>query len=286
MNRRHFVKGAAAGALGASLPFASAAAAPEAGTSRRSYMPLRADVRLGIASYSLRTLDREHAVAAISDLGVEYVSVKSMHLPYDAAPEEIDRGIREFSDAGIRVVGGGVIYLTEDSDESMRPLFDYAKAARFPLMVIGPTRETLPRVERFVREYDIPVAIHNHGPEDEQFPAPSDALAVIGDMDERIGVCVDVGHTTRTGNSVVDEIRLAGTRLFDIHMKDLKDLSDARSQCVVGQGAMPIPAIFRTLLEMDYPGYVNLEYEIDAQDPVPGMKQSFAYMRGVLDGMA
>jgi hypothetical protein len=36
---------------------------------------------------------------------------------------------------------------------------------------------------------------------------------------------------------------------------------------------------------MGYDGYVNLEYEIDADDPVPGMQRSFAYMRGVLDGM-
>jgi hypothetical protein len=36
---------------------------------------------------------------------------------------------------------------------------------------------------------------------------------------------------------------------------------------------------------MRYAGYVNLEYEIDADDPLPGMKQSFAYMRGVLAGL-
>ena len=33
-------------------------------------------------------------------------------------------------------------------------------------------------------------------------------------------------------------------------------------------------------------GYVNLEYEINAKDPLPGMQVSFAYMRGVLAGIA
>jgi len=167
----------------------------------------------------------------------------------------------------------------------MRPLFEYARTAGFPLMTIGPTRETLPRIERFVREYNIPVAIHNHGPEDEVFPAPSDAMEFIRDMDPRIGVCVDVGHTARTGHDVVGEIRGAGSRLFDMHIKDLSDLSDRDSQVVVGQGAMPVPEIFAALSEMSYAGYVNLEYEIDPDDPVAGMQQSFAYMRGVLAGL-
>jgi sugar phosphate isomerase/epimerase len=70
-----------------------------------------------------------------------------------------------------------------------------------------------------------------------------------------------------------------------MHMKDLADLTDRDSQVIVGQGKIPIPDIFRQLQAMNYPGYVNLEYEIDAKDPLPGMKQSFAYMRGVLAGM-
>jgi sugar phosphate isomerase/epimerase len=60
---------------------------------------------------------------------------------------------------------------------------------------------------------------------------------------------------------------------------------DRESQCIVGEGAMPITAIFQQLVTMGYTGYVNLEYEIDAADPLPGMKQSFAYMRGALAGL-
>jgi sugar phosphate isomerase/epimerase len=71
-----------------------------------------------------------------------------------------------------------------------------------------------------------------------------------------------------------------------MHAKDLRDLRDKESQCIVGEGKIPIPALFRQLDKMRYSGYVNLEYEIDAADPLPGMKQSFAYMRGVLAGLA
>jgi sugar phosphate isomerase/epimerase len=157
--------------------------------------------------------------------------------------------------------------------------------AAMPLMVIASTPTTLPRVERFVREYDIKVAIHNHGPEDQYFPGPRDALPIIHDMDPRVGLCVDLGHTTRTGVAIVEALVEAGDRVLDVHVKDLRDLMERESQCIVGEGAMPIPAIFRQLVEMDYDGHVNLEYEIDAQDPLPGMLQSFAYMRGVLHGL-
>ncbi len=48
---------------------------------------------------------------------------------------------------------------------------------------------------------------------------------------------------------------------------------------------MPMVEILRQLKKMNYQGYANLEYEIDKYNPLNGMKQSFAYMRGVLDGL-
>lgn len=129
------------------------------------------------------------------------------------------------------------------------------------------------------------VAVHNHGPEDRFFPGPPDVLPIIKDMDPRVGLCVDVGHTARTGVDAVAAIAEAGDRVLDMHMKDLRDMSDRDSQCIVGEGKMPVAAIFRQLMAMNYQGYVNLEYEIDASNPLPGMKQSFAYMRGVRTGM-
>jgi sugar phosphate isomerase/epimerase len=104
-------------------------------------------------------------------------------------------------------------------------------------------------------------------------------------MDARMGLCVDVGHTVRAGTDVVQALKDAGPRVLDLHMKDLTDLTDRDSQVIVGEGNIPIPDIFRQLLAMNYQGHVNLEYEIDARDPLPGMKQSFAYMRGVLGGI-
>jgi sugar phosphate isomerase/epimerase len=105
-------------------------------------------------------------------------------------------------------------------------------------------------------------------------------------MDARMGLCIDVGHTVRTGTDVVRAVADSGPRLLDMHAKDLRDLKVAESQCIVGEGKIPIAEIFRQLDAMRYAGYVNLEYEIEPDNPLPGMKQSFAYMRGVLAGFA
>ncbi len=278
-SRREFVKTAALGTAAMALPAPAAAFASSGPSSAAT------KIKLGVASYSLREQSRDDAIAAILTLRAQYVSIKSFHLPYESTPEELAAGRKEFEDAGLTIVGGGVITLQQDNDEDIRTYFEYAKAAGMPLMVIAPTPTTLPRIERFVREYDIKVAIHNHGPEDQYFPGPREALPIIGDMDPRVGLCVDLGHTTRTGVDIVEAIAEAGDRVLDIHVKDLKDLMARDSQCIVGEGAMPIPDIFRELAAMDYSGCVNLEYEIDAYDPLPGMQRSFAYMRGVLAGL-
>ncbi len=279
MNRRDYLKAAAVGAAG--LPLAGSLTG-FAGPTRAA--PPTA-LKLGVATYSLRELSRADAIAAVQALRAKYVNIKSFHLPYESTPDELAAGRRAFEEAGLTIVGGGVITLQKDDDDDVRTYFEYARAAGMPLMIIAPTPATMPRIERFVREYGIGVAIHNHGPEDPHFPGPRDALRVIRDMDPRVGLCVDLGHTARTGADVVEALAEAGDRVLDIHAKDLKDLRDRESQCIVGEGAMPMPAIFRQLAAMGYQGCVSLEYEIDAANPLPGMQRSFAYMRGLLHGL-
>ena len=240
---------------------------------------------LGVASYSLRKLSRAQAIAAVKALRTPFINIKSFHIPYETSLAERRAARKEFEDGGLKIVGGGVIPMQEDSDAAVQRYFDYARDCGMPLMAIAPSARVMPRVEKFVKQYDIKVAIHNHGPEDEHFPAPADALKVIRGMDPRVGLCVDVGHTARTGTDVVQAVSAAGSRLLDMHMKDLRDLSDSESQCAIGEGVIPVPAVFRTLLDIGYSGYVNLEYEIEPEDPLAGMQRSFAYMRGVLDGM-
>lgn len=128
--------------------------------------------------------------------------------------------------------------------------------------------------------------MHNHGPEDKTFQAPHQVLDAVKDLDPLVGLCIDIGHSIRAGSDVVEAIALAGPRLLDIHMKDLRKADDKQSQCDVGKGVVPVPEIFKQLKKMNYPGYVNLEYEINSDNPTPGMMASLGFMHGVLAGLA
>lgn len=279
-SRRTFMKAGLAGVAGAVLDGPGLALAAPLETRRAD------SLRLGVASYSLRQFPRGEAIEMVMALGTPYVNIKSFHLPYELSATELAVGRQEFEAAGLQIVGGGTITFETDTDAEVRRYFDYAKGAGMPLIVATADPAILPRIERFAREYDLRVAIHNHGPEDRHYPSPYDALRHIEGMDARMGLCVDIGHTVRAGTDVVQVLRAAGSRVLDLHIKDLADLTDRDSQVIVGQGNIPIAAIFRQLLAMDYQGAVNLEYEIDVANPLPGMKESFAYMRGILAGIS
>ena len=243
------------------------------------------DIRLAVATYSLREFRRDLAIKMMKDLGVRFASVKEYHLPYNDTPKELADGRKKFQDAGIEIVAGGVISLEKDDDADIRRHFDYAKVCGMPVMSIAPTAETMPRIERFVKEYNIKIAIHNHGPEDKIFPSPLDVLKFVKNLDPRMGCCIDVGHCVRAGTDVIEAIDAAGPRLFNMHMKDLTSFTAKESQVAVGEGKMPVREIFEALIKIKYSGWVDLEYEIHGDDPMPGVTESFAYMRGVLAGM-
>jgi sugar phosphate isomerase/epimerase len=247
--------------------------------------PAAPAVRLGVASYSLRKMPLDRALEMIRTLRTPYVNFKSVHIPYEKSAQELAAIRQSITAAGFVIAGGGTITFAKDTDEDVRRYFEYARAAGMPIIVGTGAPGVMPRVERFAREFDIKVAIHNHGTEDKHFPSPYDVLAVVKNMDPRMGLCIDIGHTVRTGTDVVKAITDAGPRLLDMHAKDLRDVKAKESQCIVGEGAIPIADIFRALGAIGYAGHVNLEYEIDADDPLPGMKQSFAYMRGVVAGL-
>jgi len=281
VSRRRVLLGGAAMALGGTR-LARAAAGVKQETAGKSAMP----IKLGLASYTFRNFTRAQMIGFMKELSVYDLNAKDAkdHLPMDPAAEE--QAVADYTAAGIRLHAAGAIYFQKATDDDIRSKFEYLKRAKIPVMVAGdPTPENLPRIESFAKEYDIRVAIHNHGPEDKLWPSPLDILKDIKGMDSRIGCCIDVGHTVRAGTNVVEAIHAVGPRLFNMHMKDLTDFSAKESQVAVGDGKMPIRGIFEALIAIRYPGFVDLEYEVHADDPMPGVSKSYAYMRGVLAGM-
>jgi sugar phosphate isomerase/epimerase len=280
LSRRDFVRsGVVAGAA-----YAASSALPAAG--QASSATGTAPVHLGLASYTFRNFNRGQLIGFMKQLNVLALNAKDVkdHLPMD--PTEEAKAIEDYHAAGIQLHAAGTIYFDKDEDADIRNKFEYCKRAGIGVIVAGdPAPGTLPRIEKFVKEYDMRFAIHNHGPEDKLWHSPLDVLKVVGNMDPRMGCCIDVGHTVRAGTDVIEAIQQVGPRLFDMHIKDLTDFQSKDSQVAVGDGKMPIRRIFETLIAMKYNGFVDLEYEVHGDDPMPGVIASFAYMRGVLAGM-
>lgn len=280
ISRRTFLQSSAIATTALAAPALSALAAPKAASGAPSL------IRLGLASYTFRNFARAQMIAWMKQLDLTGLNAKDTkdHLPMDPTAEA--QAISDYETNGIHLHAAGTVYFPKDEDDDIRSKFEYAKRAGIKVIVAGdPLPAALPRIEKFVKEYDIRFAIHNHGPEDKIFPSPLDVLKAVQSMDPRMGCCIDVGHCARAGTDVVEAIHAVGPRLFNMHMKDLTDLSVKESQVSVGQGKMPVREIFEALIKINYPGWVDLEYEVHGDDPMPGVTESFSYMRGVLSGM-
>lgn len=243
-------------------------------------------IRLGLASYTFRNFTRAQLIAFMKQLNLIDLNAKDAtdHLPTDPALEA--QALADYAAAGIKLHAAGAIYFDKDEDDDIRAQFEFCRRAGINLMVARvPAPTTLPRIEKFVKQYDIRVAVHNRGPEDKSFPSPFDVLKAVKDMDSRIGCCIDVGHAARAGANLVDAIHAAGPRLYNLHVKDLASFNSKEIQVAVGDGILPFREMFEALIAIRYPGFVDLKYEIHPDDPMPGVIASFSYMRGVLAGM-
>ena len=281
LTRRRFVQAGALTAAGLAVSGATAATAqPRAAAGKPS------PIKLGLASYTFRNFSRAQLIAFMKQLQLTELNAKDTkdHLPAD--PQAEAAALADYAASGIRLHAAGAIYFRKDEDADIRAQFEYARRAGIGVIVAGdPTPEMLPHIEKFAREYDTRIAIHNHGPEDKVWPSPLDVLKAVNGMDPRMGCCIDVGHCVRAGTDVVEAIHAAGPRLFNMHMKDLTNFTDKDSQVAVGEGRLPFREIFEALAAIRYPGFVDLEYEVHADDPMPGVISSYAYMRGLLTGM-
>ena len=271
LTRRNFVRSSALLAAASTLPIA-----------RNAFGQLtEADgkpspIKLGLASYTFRNFPRAQMITWMKQLNITGLNPKDAkdHLPMDPTAEA--QALSDYAANGIQLHAAGAIYFQKDDDDDIRSKFEYCKRAGIKVIVAGdPAPATLPRVEKFVKEYDIKIAIHNHGPEDKIFPSPLDVLKFVKSMDPRMGCCIDVGHCVRAGTDVIEAIKAAGPRLFNMHMKDLTSFTSKESQVAVGEGKMPIRRIFEALMQINYPGWVDLEYEVHGDDPMPGVTESF-----------
>ncbi|MBN2774387.1 MAG: TIM barrel protein [Prolixibacteraceae bacterium] len=274
-NRRNFLRATGLGLAAASIP----------GVAGAGNIPLpvqKTDItfQLGIASYSLRKFPVKEALEMTKRLDIDRISFKDFHLALNSTKEEIAKTVALCKEKGITLYGGGVIYMK--SKEDVDKAFEYAKAAGMEMIIGVPNHEFLEYVEGKVKDYDIKLAIHNHGPGDELYPSAESAYSLIKKMDKRMGLCIDIGHTKRINRDPEMDVKDFFERVYDIHIKDVTEASAEGTTCEVGRGVIDIPAFLKAIIKQGYSGTVALEFEKDENDPLPGMAESLGYIKGVL----
>ncbi|HKL33931.1 MAG TPA: TIM barrel protein [Tangfeifania sp.] len=277
-NRRNFLKAAGIGLAATALPgLANAAGSSSAGKKNKF------NFELGVASYSLREFDREQALEMTVRCGVDRICFKSMHLPLDSDEAEIKKAVADCKEKGVALYGGGVIYMKSKDDVDQA--FEYAKTAGMDMIVGVPNHELLSYVEGKVKEYDIKLAIHNHGPGDDLYPSAESAYNLMKNMDKRMGLCIDIGHTKRIDRDPEQDVKDYFDRVHDIHIKDVTAAKPEGKTCIIGRGVIDFKSFLKAVEELGYKGTLALEYEADGNDPLPGMMESFGYIRGILATM-
>jgi sugar phosphate isomerase/epimerase len=213
-------------------------------------------------------------------LGLKKLTLKEMHLPLKSSDAEIAAAVEKIRQAGLELDSCGVVYMKTEDDVAQA--FRYAKKAGMKMIVGGPEPAMLPVAERFAKETDISLAIHNHGPTDKFYPSPEDAYKVIAKMDKRMGLCIDIAHTQRIGVDPTAQLAKCFDRVFDIHIKDCTEAKPSGTTVEIGRGVIDIPGFLREAIRLNYSHTMHFEFEKDSKDPLAGTAESVGYVRGVL----
>lgn len=284
--RREALKTAALGAL--TLPLLGSAGRAAAATEAASKSDREHGLRLGVTSYSTRSMPLDATIETLKVLRISNVALYKAHCNWEGATVDECRGVGEkLKAAGLTLTGSGVINLPND-EAKCRQAFENVKAAGMQSMVCKPDLAALPLVEKLAKQFDQKLAIHNHGPEDKVYPTPEVIWNAIKSLDSRIGFCIDVGHTARFGDDPVGAIKRYASRLYDVHMKDSIAVVGAQKDVPieVGAGRLDICGMLRALLDAKYSGVVTFEYEKVSGNPVTGLAESIGYVRGALAALA
>jgi inosose dehydratase len=139
----------------------------------------------------------------------------------------------------------------------------------------------LPYIDKKVKEYDFNFAIHNHGYGDKLYPTLESIYQKVKDLDPRIGMCHDIGYSMLMGIDPAAVTIKYGSRIFDIHIKDVTAASADGKDCELGRGIIDFPSFFKALRAIKYKGMCSIEFEKDNTDPLAGLAECVGYFKGV-----
>lgn len=266
--------------IAGSLPFLMSPVSALGANPASRHTSGKAKFEIGIASWGLRKLSFEELIPAMKDMQLRNISLKSMHLPFDLSDEELKSRVERMRSEGLNPYAPGVVYMNtkEEADRA----FEYTRAAGMNMIVGVPAYEVLDYVEEKIKEYDIRVAIHCHGPDNLPYPSAEDAWNRIKNRDRRLGICVDIAHVIRGGLDPVEQIKRVQERIMDAHIWDVSEAAKAGQAVRPGKGVMNFEEVLGALIGIGYDGSLSIEYGSEAENPVPACLETKGYINGVL----
>ncbi len=247
--------------------------------STESWAEPAAPFTLGIQLYSLRGYPVAEALKHAKELGFEAVEFYGGMLPITASAEQLADIKAQLADLGLKISAHGVNGFGGDAAAN-RKVFEFAKAAGIRTLTCDPAPAAFPSLDELVKEFDIRLAIHNHGPK-HRYNKVVDVLHAIEGRDERIGACADLGHYIRSGEQPAEVIRLLKGRLYGIHLKDFAEMQEKTKGVILGRGHLDVPAVFAALRQVQFPadGALSLEYEENPKNPLADIEECVAVAR-------
>lgn len=244
---------------------------------------LHAAPKLGLQSWTCRNMTFEETVEFAAKHGITEVEFFRRHIDPHAPEEENLAKLEFLKTHGVKAYSIGVSGTTMDKEEN-RALFELAKLFDMKVIVVEPKEQPQwDNLEELVKEYDIKLAIHNHG-RGTVYGDPLTVRKVLEERDHRIGVCMDVGWVTAAEFDATIVLKKYGDRVYDMHLKDKTHSSmddRGRPACtLIGQGDTNYESLIAAIKEIDWSGVMAIETDSAefAEDPeafVAGAKAFF-----------
>ncbi len=231
----------------------------------------------GAQSYSFRKFDTAGAVACLKQLGADTMEFCAVHFPPDAGDAGFAGIKRLLEEQQVQVPCYGVEEFTADAAAN-RKKFEFARALGAQVLTADPAPDAFDSLDALVEEFQIRIAIHNHGP-GARYDKVEDTLKAVRGRHPFIGACVDTGHHLRSNEPPHEVITRLGDRLLSLH---LKDWIIGGEEQILGEGDLDLTAVARALLEIGFTGPVVMEYEESPDNPVPDMKKGLANWRAAV----
>ena len=235
--------------------------------------------KLAVAGWTFNKFKLEPSLDMMARVDAHYLCIKNFHLPLDSTPEQIAEFHEKLKSKGVTGYAVGPISMKTEAEADQA--FQYCKRVGVKLVVGVPEHELLPYIDKKVKEYGFNFAIHNHGYEDKLYPTLESIYLKVKDLDPRIGMCHDIGYSMLMGIDPAAVTIKYGSRIFDIHIKDVTAASSDGKDCELGRGIIDFPAFFKALRTIKYKGMCSIEFEKDNTDPLPGLAECMGYFKGV-----